>query len=206
MFVLYAEKNQLTVREKEPVTSGSVNAYAVRFEFSPDWDGLEKVVMFQAGGVDKAVRLSGQACTIPSEPLAVPGHFLMAGVCGKRGNSMVLPTVWANLGLVWEGAGDTPGPEPPSEGWQEALEGKGDALGYTEAGELGLYSGDKLLSSVPVAGGGGIAYRFGHGLKQNGLDVSVDAVSDFSGDNTLPMTAAGVQASVGNIEALLATI
>lgn len=68
-------------------------------------------------------------------------------------------------------------------------------------------SGDKPLSKVVIAGGGeSVVYRFGHGLKQDGLDVSVDAVSDFSGDNTLPMTAAGVQTTVGNIEALLDTI
>lgn len=49
-------------------------------------------------------------------------------------------------------------------------------------------------------------YKFGHGLKQEGVTVSVNSVDDFSGDNTLPMTAAGVYASVGNIEALLETI
>ena len=37
----------------------------------------------------------------------------------------------------------------------DRLDSKGDTLAYTEKGELGLYSGDKLLSSVPVAGGEG---------------------------------------------------
>lgn len=49
-------------------------------------------------------------------------------------------------------------------------------------------------------------YRFGHGLKTDGPNVSVNAVSDFKGDNTLPMTAAGVLSTVGNIEAILSTI
>ena len=112
MFDLYANKNQLIVREREPVTSGSVNAYSVRFEFSEDWDGLEKIVIFQAGCVDKAVLLSGQACVVPSEPLAAPGYYLMAGVYGKTGDALVLPTVWANLGLIQEGAVPKGG-EPP---------------------------------------------------------------------------------------------
>lgn len=157
MFVLYAEKNQLTVREKEPVTSGSVNAYPVRFEFSTDWDGLEKTAVFQAGCVEKAISLTGGACTIPAEVLGTAGHFLMAGVCGKSGKNTVLPTIWATLGLIQNGAvpGDTPAPTPPPEDWQEALEGKGDNLAYTDSGELGLYSGEKLLSSVPIEGGGG---------------------------------------------------
>lgn len=160
MFVLYADKNQLTVREKEPVTSGSVNVYPVRFEFSSDWDGLEKTAVFQAGCMEKTVSLTGGACTVPAEVLSEPGYYLMAGVCGKQGESTVLPTIWANLGLILEGAvtGDAPippEPTPPPEGWQEALASKGDNLAYTDTGELGLYAGDKLLSSVPVAGGEG---------------------------------------------------
>lgn len=157
MFVLYADKNQLAVREKEPVTSGSVNVYPVRFEFSPDWDGLDRTAVFQAGCREQAVSLAGGACTIPSEVLSEPGYYLMAGVCGRSGETVVLPTVWANLGLISEGAvtGEAPGPAPPPEGWQEALDSKGDSLGYTYSGELGLYSGDRLLSSVPIEGGGG---------------------------------------------------
>lgn len=155
MFILYADKTKLTVRETEPVTSGSVNVYPVQLEFSPDWDGLEKTAVFRAGCVEQSVPLSGGGCTVPAEVLAAAGYYLMAGVCGRSGENTVLPTVWANLGLIQEGAGNTPGPKPPPAGWQEVLEGKGDTLSYTYGGELGLYSGDKLLSSVPIAGGGG---------------------------------------------------
>lgn len=45
---------------------------------------------------------------------------------------------------------ETSAPSTP-ELWEQALEKKGDALGYTEAGDLGLYAGEKLLSSVPVS-------------------------------------------------------
>lgn len=104
MFVLCAEKNQLTVREREPITSGSVNAYPVRIEFSRDWDGLERTVIFQAGCEEKAVALSGEACIIPQEVLSAPGRYLMAGVCGRQGGNVVLPTIWVSLGLILEGA------------------------------------------------------------------------------------------------------
>lgn len=50
------------------------------------------------------------------------------------------------------------------------------------------------------------SYKFGHGFLVQGDVVSVKTVSDFTGDNTLPMTASGVQTTVGNIEALLSTI
>nr|WP_325212941.1 hypothetical protein [uncultured Oscillibacter sp.] len=53
MFELYANKTQLCVRQMEPLTSGSVNVYNVRFAFSEDWEGLEKTAVFRAG--DKSV-------------------------------------------------------------------------------------------------------------------------------------------------------
>lgn len=50
-------------------------------------------------------------------------------------------------------------------------------------------------------------YKIGHGLKvEGGNTLAVNAVSDFSGDNTLPITAAAVQETVGNIEIILGTI
>lgn len=112
MFVLYADKTQLTVRQKEPVTSGSSKAYQVRFEFSPEWDGLAKVAVFQAGCAERPVILTGGACVIPQAVLKEPGYFLMAGVCGKLGEDLVMPTVWANLGAIRTGAvyeGEIPG-------------------------------------------------------------------------------------------------
>lgn len=210
MFELYADKVKLTVRQREAVTSGSVNAYEARFDFSQEWDGLEKTAVFRAGERSVSIRLDeDRACVIPWEVLRRPGVRLHAGVYGTRnGGETVLPTVWAELGAILSGAEPGENARPPEpELWQQELSRKGDALAY-DGLELSLMSGSKSLSKVVITGGGGgtVSYRFGHGLKQDGLDVSVDAVSDFTGDNTLPMTAAGVQASVGNIEALLATI
>lgn len=53
-------------------------------------------------------------------------------------------------------------------------------------------------------------YNFGHGFTTTTIDgvvnVTVNTVSNFDGDNTLPIQAAAVQTIVGNIDALLATI
>ena len=157
MFWLYAIKNQMTVRQREQVTSGSVNVYRAHFEFSSDWDGLDRAAVFRCGGMSVPVLLDDTGeCVIPWEVLRKPGLRLEAGVYGSRGGEIVLPTVWANLGTILTGAG---GPEdgttpPTPELWQQALALKGDKLQYTDAGELGLYSGEKLLNSVPVVGGG----------------------------------------------------
>lgn len=211
MFVLHADKNKLSVREREPVTSGSVNVYKVQFEFSPDWNGMERVAVFTAGRKSVSVLLDENGCcTIPWEVLYQPKVKLFCGVYGKKGGTMVLPTVYADLDWILTGVepGSTSRPATPDL-WQQELARKADGLKY-DGFTLSLLSGDKPLAEVQITGGGGEGggreYQFGHGLKVTGNTVSVNAVDDFKGDNTLPMTAAGVQATVGNIEALLGTI
>ena len=79
----------------------------------------------------------------------------MAGVSGTRGGDIVLPTVCASLGVIQEGAAPGENARPPTPDlWQQALAGKGDRLDYTPDGDLALYAQDKLLSAVPVSGGG----------------------------------------------------
>lgn len=157
MFILCANKNQLTMRKREPVTSGSVNVYEVRFEFSADWDGLERTAVFRCGAESRSVLLdAGNTCTVPWEVLATPGRQLAAGVYGTRGGELVLPTVWAWLGMVLEGVpAGGPGTQPPTpDVWEQELARKGDALAY-DGLNLSLKSGGKTLSSVQIAGGGG---------------------------------------------------
>lgn len=156
MFVLYAEKTQLAVQEKEPVTSGSVNVSPVQFAFSRDWEDLEKTAVFRSGGVTRSVLLDASGlCEIPWEVLTASGRHLFAGIQGTRGEDLVLPTVWADLGLILEGAAPGEDARPPTpELWEQALAKKGDALDYAPDGGLGLWSGDRLLSSVPIEGGG----------------------------------------------------
>lgn len=159
MFLLCAEKNQLRVRRKELLTSGSVNVCAAGFAFSKEWDGLERTAVFAAGDAWAVVPLDASGeCLIPREVLSGYGVRLRAGVCGKRGEEIVLPTVWADLGMILEGAGGGEGsgdrPPPAPEIWRQELERKGDGLSYIMDGELGLFSGERLLSSVPIPGGG----------------------------------------------------
>lgn len=104
MFHIYADKNQLCVRQKETLTSGSVNVHQVQFEFSKEWDGLDRTAFFAAGTARAAVPLGPDgACAVPGEALRSPGVRLWAGVRGTRGGATVLPTVWADLGLILEG-------------------------------------------------------------------------------------------------------
>lgn len=155
MFVLYANKTRLTLRQREPVTSGSVNVYPVRFAFSADWDGLKRTAIFRAGTESMAVLLDDtNTCDIPWEVLQKPGLELFCGVYGTAGGHTVLPSIWASLGMILEGA--SPGAEarpPTPELWEQQLAGKGDALAY-DGFKLSLLSGEKELSSVEIIGGG----------------------------------------------------
>lgn len=160
MIQLYAEKNRLTVRQKEMLTSGSVNVNEAEFRFSEDWDGLTKTAVFRGGDDIREVLLCGTyRCQVPWEVLARAGADVYAGVYGSgAGGEIVLPTVWAYLGTVMQGAAPGENARPPTPGVYDQilgqLSGKADGLGYTESGELGLFSGDKLLESVPIMGGG----------------------------------------------------
>ena len=60
MFTLYAEKNRLSVRQQETVTSGSVDVYLVRLEFSPEWEGLDRTTCFRSGSQVVSVLLDGR--------------------------------------------------------------------------------------------------------------------------------------------------
>ena len=206
MFVLCADKNKLTVRQREPLTSGSVNVYEVHFEFSEDWDGLTKTAVFKAGAEAQSVLLDDSCvCSIPWESLQKPWARLTAGVCGTRDGGVVLPTIWAGLGVIQEGAvpvGDA-GPSMP-ELWRQALDRKQDRLTGLPGQVVGF---DEDGNAVPQDAEPSVeVYQFGHGLKQTGNLVSVDTADGFDGDNTLPITAAAVRTAVGNIEALLETI
>lgn len=79
MFRLQADKTKLALRQREQLTSGSVNVYPVRFEFSPDWDGLTRTAVFKAGSESRSVLLDESgACSIPWEVLAKPNVLLEA--------------------------------------------------------------------------------------------------------------------------------
>lgn len=159
MFILYANKTQLTVRKREQLTSGSVNIYRVRFEFSDDWKGMAKTAVFKAGNKAVSVLLpeSGEVI-IPWETLVSQDRELFTGVYGTKDGDVVLPTIWTSLGTILEGV--TPGSEAqePTPGVYEQildeLANKADGLEY-DGLNLSLKAGDKTLSEVTIVGGEG---------------------------------------------------
>ena len=119
MFYLSAGKSNLSVLQKGIITSGSVNVYDVKFQFDNDWDGLERIAVFRVGKERVSVTLDDtNACKLPWECVRENdiGKEVLVGIYGMVGSTIVLPTIWASLGNIKEGAtlGDTALPPTPS--------------------------------------------------------------------------------------------
>lgn len=109
------------------LTSGMVGA-EVAFSFDDAWDGLNRIAVFKAGGTVKDVLLIGESCVIPHEVLERPVH-LVVGVYGTdTDGSVVIPTVWADLGMVEQGAKPSGeiSKKPTPEVWAQILGMIGD--------------------------------------------------------------------------------
>lgn len=150
MFILEANKTRLTLVQRELITSGSVNVYPVRFEFSKEWDGLTRTAIFRAGTESRSVLLGEDNRTvIPWEVLEKPHVHLSCGVYGTKNGDTVLPTIWADMGNIWHGAepaGESTQPPTPDI-WEQRLNAKADGLSY-DGGVLSLLSGKTVLSQT----------------------------------------------------------
>lgn len=157
MFKLYAKKNELTVKQREQLTSGSVNVNEVEFTFSADWEGLTKTAVFRAGELTRELQLDSTArCVIPWEVLKASGVPVYAGVYGSAsGGEIVLPTVWAQLGTVLEGASPGESARPPTPDlWEQEFAKKQDKL-TGEPGQIVGFDEDGNAAAQENTGGGG---------------------------------------------------
>lgn len=195
MFVANVNKNLINVETVETITSGSSNVYVMQFNFSDEWSVLQRVAVFRKNKeppVNILLNESNQ-CMIPWEVMTDPEAVITFGVFGTMDGNVVLPTIWANGGIVVEGVVTGIEPEPPTPDIYQQILAR---LAYIE-NNLGTGGDGNNETSN---------YEFGHGFKIDGNTVSVETTDSFEGDNTLPMTAAGVEIVVGNIDVLLQTI
>lgn len=141
----------------------------VEFLFSDEWAPLIKTAVFIAGS-QKRVVLEGawrdNICIIPHECLAESDVHLLVGVYGTNtGGSLVIPTVYADLGMIWTGAdadGET-GAEASPELWaqlqaqldlKESSENKVTFL--SEASTDEQYPSAKAVYEAIAAGGSAV--------------------------------------------------
>ncbi len=154
MIILTASKSCLTASRRELLVEGAVNVNIVQFVFSSDWDGLTKTAVFQAGSDKYSVLLDeSNEAPIPWEVLQNPRRTLYAGVYGTNGESLVLPTIWASLGTIQEGANPGQDTQPPTPSVYEQILAE---IGNLD--NLATSAKDSLVSAINelyYSGGGG---------------------------------------------------
>lgn len=89
--------------QSEPLTSGMVGQ-PIQFDYSPDFDGLTLTAVFTNGKTTVDVLNPGNQCVIPHEVLDTVGTLVKVGIYATRGNELVIPTVYATIGIVLKGA------------------------------------------------------------------------------------------------------
>ena len=123
MIELVCDKNRAFFRETEKLTSGSIGV-TINFVFSPEWDGLLKTAVFDAGEAKIDVVLTSESCEIPPEVLACPGKQLSVGVFGELADkTLVIPTIYAEAGRIRPGASPSGiSSAPPTPSWPEQVQ------------------------------------------------------------------------------------
>ena len=195
---LKVDRTYASVISREIITAGLVGT-TILVEYAPGiWDGLTKTVVFR-GSVSKDVITNDTTIEIPPEVLTEPNKRLSVGFCGMdHENRLVIPTIWADLGLIQPGAdpsGDT-STDPGLPVWGQI------ASRVEEIAE----DVEQLKQTGGGGSGGNVDFRTDETLILKDGVLSVNTTDSMEQDNTLPITSAGVFATVGNIEALLKTI
>lgn len=198
--------------------------YVAVFDFDDDWaEYAAKTARFRYNGVWTDVVFTGNRVAIPA---IANVYKIQIGVFAGELHTTTPAVLIAEKSILC-GTG-VPAPPATPDVYAQIMETVNQAAKDTqEAAELvdaftqhvpkienGTWwiwdpvTGVYVDTGATTGSGGGSLYRIGAGLK---LDtdtntLSVNTVDDFAGDNTLPMTASGVQEVVGNIDVLLKTI
>ena len=112
---------------REPLTSGMVGQ-PIHFEYSHDFDGLAITAVFTDGKNTVNVVNPGSECVIPHEVLTTVGATVKVGIYATRGDELVIPTVYATIGVVLRGANPNEGSSgsPTIPMWSQIQEIIGD--------------------------------------------------------------------------------
>lgn len=174
--------------QSEPLTSGMVGQ-TIEFEYSADFNGLTLTAAFTNGKKTVDVLNPDKQCVIPHEVLDTVGAVVRVGIYAVKGDELVIPTVYATIGIVLKGAdpsGDT-SVDPTLPVWAQLQTLIGDL------GDLDTEAKNNLVAAINEAaqtGGGGsasITMRVDGGYIQYSTDngktwVNLIAEADLKGD------------------------
>lgn len=140
--------------KREKLTSG-MQGTEVSFFFSADWDGLVKTAVFEGSGQSVDVLLTGASCEIPPAALKKYGGMLRVGVYGVSADgTTIIPTVYADLGIIRRGADPQKDPTTNSSlpVWAQLQAQIGDLSNLTTEDKTNLVA---AINEAAKSGGGG---------------------------------------------------
>ena len=138
-----------TVTQKPVLTSGTVGL-DVEFTFDEAWTGLRKTAVFRCGNRPiPPVLCEENRSVVPWEALERPGCTLFVGIYGTDSEGIDLPTVWAEVDRVREGATvpDVDPSEPTPNAYEQLLaaakQAAADAESVRQDADNGKFKGDQ---------------------------------------------------------------
>lgn len=138
----------------------------IEVTFGNNWTGLAKTAVFQ-GAVTKDVLVGGKSITIPAECVGESGHRLNVGFYGVANETLVIPTIWTDLGTIQDAtdpSGDT-STDPSLPVWAQLHDqieelGKKVESGYTPQKGVDYYTEEdkdeliaEIINAIPFAEG-----------------------------------------------------
>ena len=177
--------------KSEPLTSGMVGQ-PIELEYSPDFDGLTLTAVFTNGKTTVDVLNPGNQCVIPHEVLDTVGTLVKVGIYAVRGNELVIPTVYAAVGIVLKGAdpsGDVSA-DPTLPVWAQIQGIIGNLSDLTTEAKNNLVAAINEAAQTG-SGSASIAMRVDGGYIQYSTDngntwVNLIAEADLKGDKGAP--------------------
>lgn len=191
--------------KREKLTSG-MQGTEVSFFFSADWDGLVKTAVFEGSGQSVDVLLTGASCEIPPAALKKYGGMLRVGVYGVSADgTTIIPTVYADLGIIRRGADPQKDPTTNSSlpVWAQLQAQIGDLSNLTTEDKTNLVA---AINEAAKSGGGGGGGKDGTGIEsitykgedESGGNMYTVLLTDgTSYDITAPKGAAGADGTPG---------
>ena len=111
--------NQRLYLEPPETAEGTREYLKAEFSFSEEWDGMTKTAFFRGAGNTYSQLLKDDACTVPTEALAVPGRGGVS-VSGTLGDTVITTDI-KSFSVPATLSGGTPSDPEPTV-WQQILD------------------------------------------------------------------------------------
>lgn len=199
---------QIAVINKVPKIIGDIRCivaknsdYTIRFTFDEMWEDGEKTVYFvrENGFAFSPAETADDTVTVPVQNDPAMHSMLFVGV--QQGNVKTSRPVEIRIASAITDMIDDDAVQPEPSMWE-------DVIARLEELEKSGVPADKIdeavgdyLAKNPIE-----SVKAGNALEMIGNTLNVITTDEAEGDNTLPITSAGVHTIVGNISAILDTI